>query len=49
VGPGGLLVREGFAKPDPPFGFSVEELSKAAEWDKDNEADIVRFLAEKVK
>jgi SAM-dependent methyltransferase len=27
--PGGLLVMEGFAKPDPPFGFSVEELSKA--------------------
>jgi SAM-dependent methyltransferase len=60
--PGGLLVIEGFAKPDPPFGFSVEELSKAygrlrilknesvhtkAEWDKDNEAHIVRFVAEK--
>lgn len=62
--PGGLLVIEGFAKPENPFGFSVEELSKAygrlrilknesvhtkGEWDKDNEAQIARFVAEKVK
>jgi SAM-dependent methyltransferase len=62
--PGGLLVIEGFAKPENPFGFSVEELSKAygrlrilksefvktkGEWDKDNEAQIVRFVAEKAK
>jgi SAM-dependent methyltransferase len=62
--PGGLLVIEGFAKPENPFGFSVEELSKAygrlrilksesvhtkGEWDKDNTAHIVRFVAEKVE
>jgi SAM-dependent methyltransferase len=62
--PGGLLVIEGFGKPENPFGFSVDELSKAygrlrilkneslrtkAEWDKDNDADIVRFVAEKTK
>jgi SAM-dependent methyltransferase len=27
--PGGLLVIEGFAKPDSPYGFSVEQLAKA--------------------
>jgi SAM-dependent methyltransferase len=62
--PGGLLVIEGFGKPENPVGFSVEELSKSygrlriikneavrtkGEWDKENEADIVRFVAEKVK
>ena len=26
--PGGLLVIEGFAKPDVPFGFSVDELAR---------------------
>jgi SAM-dependent methyltransferase len=62
--PGGLLVMEGFARPDSLFGFNVEELNKAygrlrilknesvhtkGDWDKDNEAQIVRFVAEKVK
>jgi SAM-dependent methyltransferase len=60
--PGGLVVIEGFAKPEVPFGFDAEQLKRAfgrfrvlrsesvmdkADWDKDNDRHIVRFVAEK--
>jgi SAM-dependent methyltransferase len=61
--PGGLVVMEGFAKPEVPFGFDAAQLKKAfhrfrvlrsesvtakADWDKDNDRHIVRFVAQKM-
>jgi SAM-dependent methyltransferase len=62
--PGGLIVMEGFAKPEVPFGFDTNDLKQAfgrfqilrnesamdkADWDKDNNRHIVRFVAAKTK